>query len=113
MKELLEFANDVSPLGVIAILAIVIWQLTKNSGVIQKIRGTQINDKDKVSNQGSTDTIDLGVLNKKLDLLASNHLHELPEMKRTLDRIESKQEKQGERLAGLEAQVDILLKNHN
>ena len=110
MKEILEFANTISPIGVIALLAIVILQITKNSGVIGKLRGTQIRDADKVSNKKITEKIDLFTLNSKLDKITNNHLHELPEMKRTLDRIEEKQNLQGERLACVETSVKILLK---
>lgn len=112
MKEILEFANTLSPIGVIALLAIVILQITKNSGIIGKLRGTQMNDADKVANKEITEKIDLFTLNAKLDKIANNHLHELPEMKKTLDRIEEKQSIQGERLAGVEATIKVLLRNN-
>ena len=110
MKEILAFANTASPIGVIALLAIVILQLVKNSGIIGKLRGTQMNDAYKVANKEITEKIDLFTLNAKLDKIANNHLHELPEMKKTLDRIEEKQGLQGERLSCVETAIKILLK---
>lgn len=110
MEPILLFAKEASPIGVIALLVIVILQLVRSSGIIVKLRGTQVNDKDKVSNKEINDNIDMNMLNLKLDKIANNHLHELPEMKKTLDRIESVQREQGERLACVETTVKILLK---
>lgn len=109
MEDILSFVKELSPLGVIALLAVAIIYLIKNGALIIKMRGTQVNDKDKVSNKEITDNVDMMVLNTKLDKIANNHLHELPEMKKTLDRIESTQTKQGERLAVVETTVKILL----
>ncbi len=64
MEQLLSFANEASPMAIIALLVIVIIQLVNG----RSIMGTQ----------------------KKI---MSNHLHELPEMKNTLDRLESKSDK--------------------
>ena len=113
MKEILQLATQASPLAVIAILALIIWQLVKNSTVIQKLRGTQLSDKDRVDNKEITDRIDLREINGKLNTIMTNHLHELPEMKKTLDRMEAKQGSLCERLAGVEAKVEILLSNKN
>jgi hypothetical protein len=110
MKEILEIAKDISPIGIIAILAIIIWQLVKNSGVIGKIRGTQINDSDNVSNKEITDKIDLRTLNGKLDNLANNHLHELPRLIETVDRMEIKMNEQSERITRVETKLEFIIK---
>jgi len=110
MKEILEIANTISPLAVIALLALAVLYLARNSSLMVRIRGTQINDRQKVSEKVDTDATNLEIINKKLDLIMENHLSELPEMKKTLDRIESVQREQGERLACVETATKILLK---
>lgn len=103
MDTILTFANTVSPLGIIALLVVVIFYLVGG----KKLFG---NKEDSIENKSDNDIIDLAMLNRKLDTIASNHLHELPEMKQILDRIEAKQIQQGERIAGVEAKLEILLK---
>lgn len=104
METILTFAQTVSPIGVIALLVIVVFQLTGGKNLVDKFKGTQ------VPKENNNDTVNLDTINKKLNLIASNHLHELPDMKLALDRIELKQSEQGERLAGVEAKIQILLK---
>lgn len=104
MESILLFLQTVSPIGVIALLALVIFVLVKDSWGDRK-RNLVIEDVG-----GNEDEITLLMLNSKLDKIADNHLHELPEMKQTLDRIEQKQNSQGERLASVEASIKILLK---
>jgi hypothetical protein len=110
MTELLLFAEKASPTAIIALLAIVILFLVKNSGVLERLRGTQLSDKNKVEYKSESDEVDLKSIFAKLKKIETNHLHELPEMKETLDRIEAKQNQQGERIAGIEGQVAILIK---
>ena len=109
MESLLTFAKEVSPIGVIALLVIVILQLVRSSGIIVKLRGTQINDKEKVFNKEITDSVDLNSLNIKLDKIANNHLHELPELTRAVHRIEEEQIKQGNRLTSVETKMEFIL----
>jgi len=106
MKEIIEFAQTVSPLGVIAILAIIIFQLVDGKGLMKKIRGTQV---DRTVNEAIT----LISLNSKIDKIANNHLHELPDMKKSIDRIEQKMDSMiekssshGERISKLEGVLD-------
>lgn len=110
MSEILLFAEKASPSAIIALLVIVILFLVRGSGVLDRLRGTQISDKDKVEYKAESDEIDLKGIFAKLKKIETNHLHELPEMKQTLDRIEAKQREQGERIAGVEASVNILIK---
>lgn len=110
MEEILKIANTVSPLGVIALCIVVIYQLVRNTGIIQKLRGTQMDDKSTVSNKVATDAIDMAVLNNKLDLLASNHLHELPRLVQVVDRIETELNTQGNRLIRVETKLEMLNK---
>lgn len=53
---------------------------------------------------------DLCEIHRRLDQIAENHLHELPEMKQILDRMEVEQVKQGNRLTSVETKIEILLK---
>lgn len=52
----------------------------------------------------------LKTITKQLKIIAGNHLHDLPEMKVTLDTIAKEQIVQGNRLTAVETKVDILLK---
>lgn len=106
MEDIIQFAQTVSPLGVIAILAIIIFQLVDGKGLMRKIRGTQI---DRTVNEAIT----LVSLNSKIDKIANNHLHELPDMKKSIDRIEYKLDEMtrigsshGERISKLEGVLD-------
>lgn len=107
METFIETISKLSPLGVIAILAIIIYQLVKNGNVISLLRGTQVNDRQIVETKVGTDAIDLATLNIKLDALANNHLHQLPEMKLTLDAIAKEQVAQGNRLVRVETILQV------
>lgn len=85
MEFFYSFIQTVSPLGVIAILCIIIFQLVDGKKLMQRIRGTQ---QDRENIQTGT-IITLATLNGKIDKVMGNHLHELPEMKASIDRIES------------------------
>ena len=109
MTELLLFAEKASPTAIIALLVVVILFLVKNSGILGRLRGTQLSDTSKVKYKSESDEVDLKSIFAKLKKIETNHLHELPEMKQILDRIEARQNQQGEKLAGIEAQVAILI----
>lgn len=66
ITSLLTLLNTLSPLAVIALLGLVIFMLVKAR---------------------AKNLLDVG---DKVDLLSSNHLHELPEIAETLRRIEVK-----------------------
>lgn len=67
MAQVLEFfqaLNSLSPLAVIGLLAYVIYLLVKGKGNLPELKASQ-------------------------ELIATNHLHDLPEMAETLKRMES------------------------
>lgn len=103
MEEILKIANTISPLGVIALLVMVIVYLVRPFS----LKGKSLQFLDKQTTEGA-DPVTLMLLNQKLDKIANNHLHELPDMKKQLDRIEQKQITDGERLAGVETAVKFL-----
>jgi|ERR1035437_1004702 hypothetical protein len=103
MESILLFAQTISPLGVIALLVIVILQLVRNTGIVGRLRGTQ-------TKKVSADTDSFDILNTKLDKIMVNHLHELPRLVETVDRIEIKLNAQGERLVGVETAIKYIVK---
>lgn len=107
MESLLTFAQTASPLGVIALLVIVIIMLVKNSGVVDRLRGTQVLDKQKVTDKVSSDAIDTKLINEKLDRIMNNHLHSIPAMEATLGRVESKLGLVSEKVAKIEGVLKI------
>lgn len=109
MEQILTFAKEATPTAITAILAVIIFYLVRNGGIISKLRGTQISDKDKVDNKEITDKIDLRVINEKLDKIATNHLHELPQIAETIKRMEVEQISQGNRLTKVETTVTLIL----
>ncbi len=110
MNELLTFAQTISPLGVITLLIIVILQLLRNSGIIDRLRGTQMSDASGVRTKQTTDAIDLAVINMKLDKISDNHLHPIPMIEESLKRMEIEQISQGNRIVKLETKIDMLVK---
>ena len=117
MNELLNFANTVSPLGVIFLLVYVVIVLLRNSNIVGKIRGGQVVDRENVIQKTDSDVVSLNKisnkldnLNNRLDKIADNHLHGLPEMKKSLERIEVEQNKQGNRLSSVETAIKFLAK---
>ena len=105
MNEILAFAQSASPLGVIALLVIVIFQLVGGKNVIDKIRGVQ---KDKAELLDEK-IVTLESLNRKISTIANNHLHELPEMKKTIDKIATDvsfiKDNYGNRLTAVETEI--------
>ena len=105
MNEILAFAQSASPLGVIALLVIVIFQLIGGKSVIDKIRGVQ-KDKAEILDENK---VTLESLNQKITTIANNHLHELPEMKRTIDKIATDvsfiKDNYGNRLTAVETEI--------
>ncbi len=76
MTELFSFLTNVQPIGVIALLGIVIYMLVKE----QKGLWRRQNAATETDDHGQPIT---------LKTIATNHLHELPEMAETLRRMES------------------------
>lgn len=63
-----------------------------------KIRGTQVA---RTINEAVT----LDLLGAKLDKIAGNHLHGLPDMEKSLERIESKQDRMVELLTQINTKI--------
>lgn len=101
MEALIHFAQTVSPLGVIAILAIIIFNL--------------VNGRLRQSRKPKDDpAISLTLLSQKLDTIAGNHLHDLPsmredisEIKKSSNFIQKEQIKQGNRLTRVETILKV------
>lgn len=109
MEEILTFAQNATPMIMLALaLVIIVLLLLKNNKqplVLKNLFGKK---------EGGTT---LETIAQQLNVMASNHLHELPEMKRTLDRIEKKQQEQGDeqieqgnRLSKVETAITYLKK---
>lgn len=105
MEQILQFAQSVSPIGVIALLVIVILQLLNGKNILGKIRGTQQEKYPKLEQ-------DIEIM-ETLKQITENHLHELPEMKNDIkeikvvvDKISGKIETYGNRIIRLETLVE-------
>ena len=98
MNETLTILQNFSPIGVIALLILVIWQIIKNSDLI---RGTR--DNDKIIS--SKNVVDFDYLKNQLDLLGNNHLSGLPELIETSKRLEAKSDKMIDLLTRIDAKM--------
>lgn len=101
MDSIIEFSHNVTPLALAGILTVIVFMLVRNNDLSNKMRG---------SPKDGGKSIDLETINEKLNEIARNHLHSLPEMKEAIDRIEIKVGNLGERTSAVEARVDILIK---
>ena len=112
MEALLTFAQSVSPIGVIAILAIIIFRLVVDKLSIGSILG--LNKKiSEVQEKKYPELEDhykemkmLTAQNKKL--LENHFQHEIPDMVRDLGEIKSMVGEQGQRLTRVETLVEVL-----
>lgn len=87
MHEIITFAQSASPLAVIALLAIIIFELTGGKGVINKIRGTQKEKYPSIEEYLKK----MAELAKQNETLLENHFkHEIPDMVKSINRIETK-----------------------
>lgn len=106
METILTFANTVSPIGVIALLIIVILQLVGNKSITSFIGGK----KEVEEKPGDEHLVTMQALLKQNETLLNNHFkHEIPDMVTSIARIESKvdtvidtQNIQGNRITRLE-----------
>lgn len=114
MDNLYSFAQTATPLALFALVLgalvygfiILINKLTKNQTTTDKIRNTQLQKYPEIEEHIQR----FNILDAKLEKIASNHLHELPQMMQSITRIESKVDKiaevqdvQGNRITRLEA----------
>lgn len=118
MFEILDSASKVSSIGVIAIMAVIIYQLITGKNLIGRTRKVELKDHSQAQPFDESSTFAestpigaaLKILNAKLEKIASNHLHDLPEMKRTLDAIAKEQIEQGKQVASLQSTISIILR---
>ena len=113
MEQILEFAQTASPLAVLALfvilLIVVAVQLTKGRGLLVGISDTQKKKYPMIEHADIT----LSTLNKKLDTVMGNHLHELPDMKSTLDGLREssrRMEEQHQKMLEVLTQINTKLK---
>lgn len=102
MNEIFEFSKTASPMVLLALCLVIILMLllgNEKFTLINIFRSKDTGIKPSLS-----------TITKQLEKIAGNHLHELPEMKVTLDKIREEQIEQGNRLTKVETKVDILLK---
>lgn len=111
MQTFIEVAQTISPLGVIALLVIIILYLVKNDGLLSILRGSR-KTQELDANVIPVDKLEVEKILKHLIQIETNHLHELPAMKQSIDRIEKmqmsmidEQVKQGNRITSVEAQL--------
>lgn len=106
MEQIIEFAQTASPLAILALflvfLIIVAIQLIKGKGLLTNISDTQRKKYPIIEHSDIT----LSTLNKKLDLVMGNHLHELPDMKSTLDGLKDSSRRMEEQQGKM---LDILI----
>lgn len=95
MDQLLSVAQTISPIGIIAILAIIIYQLIKANGIVNFFIPKNENDNESKKSQGYLSIKELlELLTDQNESLLENHFkHEIPEMVKSLGRIERSQEK--------------------
>lgn len=113
MEALLSFAQTASPLAILALflvfLIIIVLQLVKGKNLLGGIINTQ-NKKYPIIEH--TDDI-LVTLNRKIDTVMNNHLHELPDMKSTLDGLREssrRMEEQHQKMLEVLTQINTKLK---
>lgn len=110
MEHIISFAQNVSPLGIIAILVIIVFQLLKGNNWITKIKDTQQEKYPKL--EGFMKTLD--EIQGQNKLLLENHFqHEIPEMMRDMSSIKeatSRIEKQNEKVIELLTDIKFKIK---
>lgn len=91
MENIIQFSQSVSPIGVIAILVLIIYQMVNSGGLLKSVSNQNVND--------------FTGLNDKLDLIAGNHLSGLPELIETSKRLEGKSDKMIDLLTRIDAKM--------
>lgn len=85
MHEIITFAQSATPLMILAIavvgLVYAIYKLSKGEDLLKKVSNVQDEKYPKIE-QGME-------IMAKLDKIAGNHLHELPEMKQQINQLSS------------------------
>ena len=85
MNEILQFATQATPLMIIALLVIVVFQLVGGKNVINKIRGTQ---KEKYPELKDEHLKIMEAFVAQNEKFATNHMmHEIPDIKKEVSEI--------------------------
>lgn len=97
MQEILTIAQSISPIGIIAILVIIIYQLIDGKGLLSKIRGTQ-EEKYPALQKAQEEIVrhleELDFVYAEQRKFRENHsMHEIPDIVNGMSRMESKLDK--------------------
>ncbi len=92
LKTVLQVAQTISPIGIIFLLALVIYNMTAGKNLLSFFKKTPT-DTDKIPLDNNGEKVTLESLHLKLNKIATNHLHSLPDMEKSLARIEQGQTK--------------------
>lgn len=87
LTESIKALESMSPLAIIALLCFIVYRMVGKDGTADG--GNQFDG-----------------VNKKLDTIATNHLHELPDMADTLRRIEDQLSKMNDNIVYIKARVN-------
>lgn len=102
MESFITFAQNATPimvsLVIIGGLVHVVMLLLKHAGILKNVGKNQIT-------QAVGEMAEFGQINEKLDVIAGNHLHGLPDMQKSLDRIENKQDKMVDLLTQINTKI--------
>lgn len=102
MDPILNIAKEISPLGVIALCVVIIYQLVKGKGLMSAIRGTQEEKYPQLEQFMQT----MSRLNEQNETLLENHFkHEIPELMSTLNRIDQKNDRMIEILTRIDTKL--------
>ena len=106
MNEIFDFAKNATPMILLALaLVIIVLLVLGNDTILNVFKRQKLNTYKIESGKATLDSVA-----KQLDVITGNHLHELPDIKKAVDRIEQEQVKQGNRLTSVETTIKILLK---
>ena len=101
MNEIITFAQTISPIGVIAILVIIIFQLLRGNNWLSGIRKTQQEKYPELEEMFTRIVTELNQANT----VATNHTHNLPDMYESQKRIEEKMDKANDTLIRIETKL--------
>ena len=109
MEDFIKLLQAASPMSVIALLAIIIFQLVKGENLIQLFRL-----KNKVNTNTQRGSASLDSIAVQLEKIAGNHLHDLPGIREDVTKILNRQEdmnkelnSQGQRMVRVETLLGI------
>lgn len=81
MSDILTFIQTATPTGIIALLCLIILYMIAGQKKMKKLFQSM---------EPGNSEVPFQLIDKKLDKIMGNHLHELPEMKKLLDNLTNK-----------------------